>query len=88
MTTPSALVRKNLCTPSETLPGTLADAITDAVGHPEDPPSRSSMICTLLGEVYDSVAWVHGSDAGPDALSRARSVRSAEFARLGSHPGL
>jgi len=46
-----------------TLPGELIDSLIEAVVLPTDAWARSAVICDLLNELCDAVAWLHGSAA-------------------------
>jgi hypothetical protein len=61
----------------------LVDGLAEAVAAPLDPYARSTAICSLLGEVYETIEWLHGRDRENEELVSFRRV----VAEARSHQG-
>ncbi len=47
------------------LPCGLSDSVAEMVTAPPDPYARAEVVCSLVREVYESIAWLHGAHPPP-----------------------
>lgn len=61
------------------LSGDLIDGIAEAVASPPDPAARSTAICSLVREVYETLEWLHGAGVQNEELaSLGRLLQEAQ----------
>ncbi len=52
----------------------LIDGIAEAVVWSADPTARSTAISSLIGEIYATIDWLHGSNGQHEELDSLRRV--------------